>query len=159
MCALLAGAATVHAEWVENGTVVCSAPERQTNPVIITDGLGGSIIAWSDYRNGGYSQQNIYAQKIDVGGKALWTTDGVAICTAPEFQVLPQLISDGADGAIVVWKDFRNNIDDDIYAQRVDADGSVLWKTNGVTICGAPDDQYFVDLISDGAGGAIISVD
>jgi hypothetical protein len=41
-------------------------------------------------------------------------------------QLLPQLVSDGSGGAVIVWTDDRNNATTvtDIYAQGVTADGT-----------------------------------
>ena len=45
----------------------------------------------------------------------------------------------------------------DLYAQRIAADGTVRWAANGVAICTAVGDQSNPAIISDGAGGAIIT--
>jgi hypothetical protein len=69
------------------------------------------------------------------------------------------MIPDGAGGAIVAWEDDRNiaTTGPDIYAQRVDAGGTVLWAANGVVVCSANFAQYGTDIAPDGAGGAVIS--
>src|SRR5436190_16393936 len=54
-----------------------------------------------------------------------WTPNGVALCTANGIQQNPQLVGDGAGGAIVTWQDRRGNSLDDIYAQHVMAGGAV----------------------------------
>jgi hypothetical protein len=61
---------------------------------------------------------------VDSGGAVQWTADGVAICTAASHQYNPQIIADGSNGAIIVWKDSRVS-GDDIYAQGVDSGGSL----------------------------------
>ena len=87
---------------------------------------------------------------------ASWQVDGNPISVATGDQSSPQLISDGAGGAIVTWKDSRSG-NYDIYAQRVNASGAVQWAANGVALCTATGDQYSPRIVSDGAGGAIVT--
>ncbi|MBI1928097.1 M6 family metalloprotease domain-containing protein [Candidatus Poribacteria bacterium] len=141
--------------WTIDGMPICTVSTSQSYPQLVNDGAGGAIITWNDFRIG-ISTSDIYAQHVDASGNALWTTDGVPICTAADSQTYPQLVNDGAGGAIITWADFRIGIWD-IYAQRVDASGSVLWTINGVPICTASGDQYSQQAVSDGAGGAIIT--
>src|SRR5262249_9581066 len=117
---------------------------------------GGAIIAWQDGRAGDF---NIYVQRINMNGVAMWLPNGVALCTAADDQVAPQIISDGAGGAIVAWYDFRNGIDNNIYARRIDSTGVPQWSADGVIVCNAPDDQANVIMTPDGSGGAILAWD
>jgi len=140
-------------QWILNGIPVCTANNAQTTPAIASDGSGGSIIVWQDNRSGNY---NIYAQRVNADGAVQWTTNGVVICTADSNQLQPQIVSDGSGGAIIAWQDYRNN-NYDVYAQRVNSSGAVLWTANGVPICTAAFDQFGVAMISDGLGGAILT--
>ena len=80
----------------------------------------------------------------------------MAICTASSDQLQPQLTTDGAGGAIITWEDYRNDIDGDIYAQRVDSSGAVVWAVNGEAVCIASKGQQDPWITTDGVGGAII---
>jgi hypothetical protein len=132
------------------------AAYSQDTPRITSDGSGGAIITWRDYRKGNNYDYDIYAQRIDSAGKLLWTADGVAICTTAYHQNSPRITSDGSGGAIITWQDSRSeNID--IYAQRIDSTGQPLWTANGVALCTATYSQLFPQLTSDGSGGAIIT--
>jgi hypothetical protein len=137
-------------------TPICEAADHQFNQMITSDGNGGAIITWQDYRDRYGTMSDIYAQKVDSHGKVQWTSDGVAVSTAPSDQVLPQIVSDGAGGAIITWEDNRNGTTD-IYAQRIDASGSILWQADGVAICAAAYTQAYPQIVSDGQGGAIIT--
>jgi hypothetical protein len=150
---LVAGVGTLRADWVEDGTAICTAANDQFHPYLATDGAFGAIITWTDRRTG---TEDVYAQRIDASGDTVWAAGGVPICTAVNFQYHPSVISDGAGGAIIVWEDARSDPVRDIYAQRVDASGDTLWAANGVAICAVPSEQYIPTLTSDGAGGAII---
>lgn len=143
--------------WVNQGTIVCSANNNQNDVQLISDGSGGTIIAWVDGRSG----KNIYAQKIDFEGNLMWMLDGVPICMAPNRQDDIIMCSDGAGGAIIAWEDHRNVYWEDftdIYVQRINSSGVVQWTTDGVSICEIQDRYVdYLQICSDGAGGAIIT--
>lgn len=135
--ALLVLPLSANAQWQFNGVPVSTAAHYQADPLIVTDGAGGAIIAWFDYRNGQY---DIYAQRLNSAGVPQWTADGVALCTQPGNQITISMVSDDAGGAVLVWQDARTGTLD-IYAQRVDGSGTPLWAADGVAVCEAGADQ------------------
>src|SRR5258707_986624 len=93
------------------------------HPTIVSDGAGGAIVTWTDYRN-----YDIYAQRVNATGAPQWGTDGVALCVAVNVQIRPTIASDGSGGAIVTWEDERRTYPAvDIYAQRVNGAGVSQW--------------------------------
>jgi len=152
---IIASVSPARADWALDGSPVSAAANAQINPTIVSDGAGGAIIAWQDYRGG--TNLDIYAQRVDGSGTPLWTVDGVAVCTAANSQYSPVMVSDGAGGAILTWYDKRNGADYDIYAQRVNASGVSLWTANGVALCTAASDQFASTIVTDGTGGAIVT--
>jgi hypothetical protein len=145
-------------QWSNNpllNNAICTADNDQASPQVISDGIGGAIFMWQDYRNG--LDNDIYAQHFDAAGFAQWDSNGIAITTADNHQWYPRIADDGTGGAIIVWEDLRNYPDKDIYAQRIDANGTVKWTTDGVPVCTATDIQLNPRIVSDGVGGAIIA--
>ena len=53
-------------QWTSDGVAICTAANDQYSPMITSNGFGGAIITWEDYRNGGIT--DIYAQSINNGG-------------------------------------------------------------------------------------------
>lgn len=139
--------------WSGGDVPVCTDPGYQSYPAIAPDGEGGAIIAWEDYRA---SVGGIYAQRIDPDGAVLWTVDGIAVCSAPETQMSPEVCVSAAGEAVIAWTDYRALGERDIYAQKLDQYGVPQWTPDGVGVCTAPGVQYDPDLITDGSGGAII---
>src|SRR5208283_3236060 len=127
----------------------------QRYPMLVSDGAGGAIITWEDERSG--LGRGIYAQRVNAAGSTLWMTNGVAISTIANRQYNPALVSDSSGGAIIIWEDYRNDSIYNLYAQRVNSNGSTLWIPNGVAICTTPYDAYIPTLVSDGSSGAIIT--
>jgi hypothetical protein len=114
----------------------------------------GVIIAWGDGRNGAF---DIYAQRMIETGAA-WTANGVQVCGATDSQSDVEVVTDNEGGAIVVWRDARAGItEDDIYAQRVKYDGTMLWAADGVPVCNASYDQQKPRALADGNGGAYVT--
>ena len=135
-------------------TLVCDAPGNQIVFALVDDGAGGGIVGWTDFV---FGNEKLYVQRIDGNGTPLWDAIGVAVCGAPGNQETPQMIPDGAGGAIVTWTDLRNPIDPDIYAQRINASGVIQWGLNGASVCTASEMQTGPGVAPDGAGGAIIA--
>jgi hypothetical protein len=149
----------VDGAWPADGRALCTAASDQYSPTVVSDGGGGAIVTWQDYRSG--TTLDIYAQHVLASGTvdAAWPADGRALCTAASPQQTPQLVSDGAGGAIVTWQDYRSGTTWDIYAQHVLASGTVdaAWPADGRALCTAANTQQYPQLVSDGAGGAIVS--
>ncbi len=142
-------------QWTADGVALCTAANDQNNPTMVSDGAGGAIATWQDFRSG--TSYDIYAQRVNAVGVPQWIADGVALCTVPNAQQHPTIASDGAGGAIAVWNDFRGGSTSDVYAQQINAAGAPLWTANGVALCTQPGDQAFGMITTDGAGGAIVA--
>ncbi|MFH1541485.1 MAG: hypothetical protein ABIE84_00140 [bacterium] len=123
--------------WPAEGIAVCSAPNNQEHPVIISLAQEGVIIAWNDGRN---HNLDIYVQKIDLDGQAVWTADGVSACKFDYTQESPQLAADGQGGAIITWTDHRSETTK-IYSQRINTSGQPLWSDTGRALALAAGNQ------------------
>jgi hypothetical protein len=141
--------------WTANGVALCTATGEQSYPTIASDGAGGAVVTWYDYRSS--TNYDIYVQRISAAGAVLWTANGTALCTATGNQQSPTISSDGVGAAIVTWFDYRGGMAADIYAQRISAAGTVGWTANGVALCTAAGEQAYPKIVPDGAGGAIVA--
>jgi hypothetical protein len=142
-------------QWGNNGIAICNVSNNQQFPHLCSNGNGGAYITWQDNRTG----LNIYAQLVNSAGVAQWTPNGDTICTAFQVQTYPNIVSDNNGGAIIAWTDFRNNTNYKVYTQRVNAAGVKQWAHNGVLISGKLSFQEYLEMIPDGAGGALIAWD
>lgn len=141
--------------WGADGVALCTAAGDQDRPAMASDGAGGAILTWRDYRSG--SNFDNYVQRVDASGTVMWTANGVPLCKAAGNQIDPQIVPDGAGGAIVTWADSRNGTDYDIYARRVTASGVGQWATDGLAVCTTSSGQYNPTIDANSAGGAIIA--
>jgi len=128
---------------------------------IVPDLIGGATIAWEDH-----TSALVHVQRIDVNGNKVWQSTGVSPSDVNTYQGSPQAVSDGSGGVILAWVDGRagscdetNQFECDIYAQRIDSSGNLLWDSSGVAVVTAPHNQGSsgIAMISDGIGGAIVA--
>ena len=142
--------------WGQDG-VSLSLPDAYLSS-IASDNSGGVIVVECSYQG---DSDALYAQRVDSEGSILWQTGGVQAWTGSAGQA--QVASDGAGGAIIAYmrdipcEDGIGFCDSDIYAQRIDAEGNVLWGSDGVPICVGPSVPDTPGMVTDGAGGAIVS--
>ena len=123
--------------WSPSEIAVCEAAGDQQSVKAISDGVHGVILVWVDERG---ADGDLYAQRINAAGSALWTADGVPVTTAPDNQSKQVIIGDGERGFYAAWQDYRSG-EYDIYAQRVDSLGSQMWTPGGIRICTETDNQ------------------
>ncbi|MFH0765157.1 MAG: T9SS type A sorting domain-containing protein [Calditrichota bacterium] len=124
--------------WTRNGIPIVVAPGGQDSHTADIDGNGGMIIAWKDGREGGAA--DIWAQRITPRGELLWgNRQGIQVCNNAANQESPKLCPDGAGGCFITWVDDRNSneTNKDIYAQRINANGQLLWgrAEEGAPLC------------------------
>jgi hypothetical protein len=120
-----------------------------------SNGKDRANIAWWDY--GDYATTVIdpevnYPASTDTLSAA-WSK--LTLTSSPAWWSQPSVISDGTGGMIVAWEDSRNG-NSDLFAQKIGSDGNVHWTATGVPIVVEQGTQRFQQLVSDGAGGAIV---
>ncbi|MHB8895678.1 MAG: hypothetical protein ACYC99_10960 [Candidatus Geothermincolia bacterium] len=156
---------TIDSSWPTNGKQLWAAgPSTGSSyPQIANDGAGGAIVTWEVGHTDGSGDNEIYAQRVCLNGTigASWPVNGVELRgNGLSHNALdPQIIPDGAGGAIVTWEDRRSGSELHIYAQKVNVAGKVQWVENGLELrgAGAPGYGQEPEITSDGSGGAIVT--
>jgi hypothetical protein len=87
----------------------------------------------------------------------MWAPTGVPMCLNGCPGDIPQVVTDGAGGAFVAWRDVRNS--DDVFLQHVTGVGVIApgWSPDGLPIIVDPSVQEFSGLAPDGSGGALVA--
>lgn len=123
----------------------------------VPDGAGGVYVTWAESIRDEMPSDVVLLRVTASGTPAAgWPTEGVPVCQAPGVQVPRALVSDGANGVIVVWEDSRRGLTTiDLYAQRVSSAGVTQWTHDGVPVRldTAADSVKFA---ADGAGGFVV---
>lgn len=154
----LALAASAQASWVTDPSVntLVGSPSTggRASPAAVSDGSGGTFVAWREVFTG---TAIIRVQHLDPNGNPLWTASGVPVSFGNLLNRDSVVVArDGAGGMVIAWRDLGSN-NPDVYANRVDASGNVLWGANGVVVCNDPNAQGDIAIASDDSMGAIVA--
>jgi len=141
--------------WTGTGIQLGPVPGSQAAARVAPDGAGGAFVVWQDLRS--LVATDLYIQRFDAAGTALWAEDGMELSMAAGIQREPNIIADGGGGAIVAWWDDRSGTDKwDVYAQGVGAEGTLRWTVNGTPICTARYGQAIPRLVPSTDGSAVV---
>ncbi len=89
---------------------------------------------------------------------AVWSALGTQLPSNIMGGAQVSAVLDGSGGAIyALWTYNQQTGEQDIGAQRIDAEGNVLWGASGVVVCAAAGNQAAPVIATDMAGGAIIA--
>jgi hypothetical protein len=138
--------------WGDDGIALASADA--TLPAIATDGAGGAIVAWQTGEVEGEAS-DLRAQSVRASGTLRWGADGIAICRATGAQTEVVVTPARAGGVVAMWRDARDDPFGDLYAQRADSAGTVLWQPDGIVVSDAPGFQSALVICGDGRGGVV----
>jgi|YelNatPaOPRAMG01_1025707.scaffolds.fasta_scaffold10100_7 hypothetical protein len=136
-------------------------PLMQSRPFDIScDGWGNTFLVWED------RHFNVLLQKLDAMGKVSWLSESLLLSELHGPGVgMASIISDGADGAIVAWISSMSSDDkvgitgQELYTQRISAEGKTLWERGGLPIRSVGQKgsiPYEPQMVNDNAGGVFI---
>ncbi len=113
---------------------------------MVPDGSGGVVFAWRDESYGGSIFGRIRAQRLNASGVRQWPTSGgtfIQVCPGSNDQNFPGVVRDGYGNFLFGWEDYRNGVNINLWAQKVDAaTGALQWASGGVVFASATDNQF-----------------
>lgn len=124
--------------WGQWGIIYGSAnpSEKYIYPLLVPS-TESSVIMFFHKQTGTFtSPKNIYAQKFDVNGAAVWPAD-VPIYVGSGVPIIPSFCAepDSAGGAVICWHDTRQgNGLFNVYVQHIDAGGNLLLVAGGQAV-------------------------
>ena len=113
---------------------------------------GGAIYVWSDTKLG---ERDLWAQKVDGAGNMVWG-EPVLIDGKPDRQEDPVITRTSDNNYVIAWIDFSADLDGDVYAQKIDGEGNLLWQEGGVPVCTLAGMQIALNMEPDNEGGVYI---
>ncbi len=138
--------------WGDEGIDISTSDDSA--PAIVEDGGGGAIVAWQT-RSFEDAASDVRVQSVRASGTVRWGADGIAVCRASGAQAEVAVSRADAGGAIVMWRDARDDPFGDLYAQRIDSAGTAAWQADGIVVSDAPGFQSSLAVCADGSGGAV----
>jgi hypothetical protein len=136
---------------------------------------GGSSGLAPDGKGGLYYLWGPCIVHIDKDGKADWGKGALYPNESDEMWKYPspvkycpprqvtvnsaKLFPDGTGNALVIWNDYDNkNGGSSIRAQKINAEGKLLWPERGAVILTDKDNLLFADAVQDGKGGMVAMI-
>ena len=128
-------------------------PDGSPGQVLASDAQGGGILAW----HAGNATQ-LFAQKLTGAGDVAWDSGGVLLCSDVNQRFLEELVDDGAGGAFFTWIDERLHRDSDVYAARLQSDGTrpSEWPLNGLRVSSKTTYVGPIDAATDSLSGLFV---
>jgi hypothetical protein len=141
--------------WGPTGVPVTGTSYSSSGGVVLPTGdRRQSIWLWCENRTG---TNDFFAQKLDSAGSRRWDSTGVWLGTVDTSGGQLTATVDGRGGAIAAWTMYRSQLNWDIYCQRVDSVGRLLWSDTGLAVCTGDNNVRYPVAVSDGDGGSIIA--
>ena len=134
---------------------VTTPNSSQSDPAAMSDFAGGMIVTWSQSAAG--LTRDLFAQRLDPTGAALWGTTGQLVCVSPKSEGSPVIVPGRSGASAIAWIDNRNEANGDVYAQLLDANGARQWSPGGVPLCRAIGVQTELSASADTTGGSIVA--
>ncbi len=145
----------------EGGVPLCVEDAKQLWVQSFSDGNGGAVSIWMDGRAG---NTDIYAQHTDADGNVQWEENGLMIAGGVGEQGSVgsgkyTADTDGNGGIIFGWVDNRDPVNINLYANRVNSAGDLVWTEDitGMPICTAEREQRRIRFCPDGLGGGFFT--
>ena len=113
---------------------------------------GAAIYVWSDTKLG---ERDLWAQKVDAQGNLVWG-DPVLIDGKPDRQEDPTITRTTDNHYVIAWIDFSDDPDGSVYAQKINAQGELLWQEGGIPVCVVPGVQLSINMEADDNGGVFM---
>lgn len=113
---------------------------------------GGAIYVWSDTKLG---ERDLWAQKVDASGDMVWD-EPLLVDGKPDRQEDPVITKTSDGNYIIAWIEFFDDLDGNVYAQKINNQGQLLWQEGGVPVCTLPGMHLGLNMEPDLEGGAFI---
>ncbi len=141
--------------WNADGVELVTTRRAQTLGAAVLIPERGFALAWQDENP---TPAQVFVQYYDQTGKAQWSAP-VRIAQSSGEQSEPRMLleTNNANGFAfyVAWLDERFNVPN-VYAQKLDVAGALLWGTAGIAAGRAAGAQKEIQLLRDAANGLFI---
>jgi len=131
---------SIYGGWSSSGTPIARVPypREEQDLQVIPNSLGGFDVFWKYDQVQNY--YDIYAQRVNGSGAIQWpvgsvSLNGKRITNIPNGTALRDdkndnssyTLADGSGNTYIFWNNGGNSNEQDIYAQKIDGDGEILW--------------------------------
>ena len=146
------------AQWVNDPAVNTRLAIDTKDPINISsipDQIGGAFVFWEDNKNG-FDKNNVYFMHIDAEGNKSFRADGKLVANNNAAKFNPVSTASLPSSAVVLWKQMKDSVHSNLYAQKVFANGSFGWRDSSVQITKGNNIILSYDVSSDRKGNAFV---
>ncbi|HEX5123807.1 MAG TPA: Ig-like domain-containing protein [Rhodanobacteraceae bacterium] len=139
--------------WAHDGILVADRSYGFTYDYgLAVDSAGNAYLSYNCCINNSLTE-HIVVSKVTPGGTLAWGANGVTLETGSTEHVYNAYVTVASDGnAVVAWTS-----DSGARAQKVDANGNVLWAANGVLLTQPTGNKFVADIEPTLNGDVIVS--
>ena len=148
---------TVSPGWPVEGLMVCDAPDDRGNLAVASDELGGLLMVWADFRLG---PLELFATRVLANGTVApgWQVNGEQVSGTSgrtDHNSESSIAPDGAGGMYLAWE---WKVTGNAVVQHLTMTGDVAegWPPGGAEVAPGRFSQPIPQVVTDGAGGAIV---
>jgi hypothetical protein len=117
---------------------ICGRPEMQFDTRVLLAPDNGWYVSWVDRGTG----WDIYVQRLDAAGTAMWPPGGVLAATRSGLATQGVDVAvDGEDHIVIAFHDVRDGFNQ-IVATRISPTGEQVWGADGVQLTDVADSDY-----------------
>lgn len=126
------------AQWAVNGMLISDHPQMTwlVDYDLAVDTEDNAVVVFSDIRNGGSNDLDVFAYKIAPDGSFLWGADGVCLSEAvnADFEPAPKVTATDAGNFVFAWQ--KSGDMDRLCFQKLSSEGLKQWGENGLNLSG-----------------------
>jgi hypothetical protein len=125
----------VFSQWSANpgqNTELIQETNNPFNLFAVEDNIGGTFVVWQDTKQSNTS--DLFFQHINVDGGVTFRADGRRVSLLKGSKNTPVCSNVYKNTMVVLWKDLSAGNKGDLYAQKVQTNGNILWGENGVSL-------------------------
>ena len=134
--------------WASNGMLISNHTQMSwlVDYDLTVDQDDNAVVVFSDIRNGGSNDLDVFAYMIGSDGSFLWGPDGIGLSEAvnTDFEPAPKVTATTDGNFVVGWQ--KSGASDILCFQKISHDGQKMWGNDGIEILpgggeslGAPD--------------------
>ena len=121
--------------WTGGADLSTNSSNFRMSPVLAVGEETQQLMAVWREANGSQSQHGVYAQRLDSSGNRLWGSNGTAVVALNNsYDYLDLSMAGFGEELISAYIQQSANMNGDIYANRLDAEGNSVWMGGNVTV-------------------------
>jgi hypothetical protein len=139
--------------WEKGGKAPVKLKGIKSNPQVLAYDKSFFLTFSNEEKKG----KNIYIHKFNSNGKPVWQNNPVPVIKTEGDQFGQKIVEDKKGGAIITWIDKRESPKGNIYAQRIDNTGKLLWDSLGLPAAlSFNNEKSYLSIVPDNENGAVV---